>query len=172
MSEERAKIHIDITSQDTTAKLRCECIGVSDYHKAILYDIPDLKYFPMFSKVKFLGKEEWFYCVPENRMLISKDAKPLDFWLGKQNKESEDKSMLHNVTVTKAEEKVLEEYYVMRGIKKQHDGLGSEKKVVCREREVSQYPDLGTIAQFLNECGADFVSVKHNYRFEPDLPFC
>lgn len=89
-----------------------------------------------------------------------------------QSKESEDKSMLHNVTITKTEEKELEEYYVMRGIKKQYDGLGSEKKVVCCEREVSQYPDFGTIAQFLSDTGADFVSVEHNYRFEPDLPFC
>lgn len=87
------------------------------------------------------------------------------------DKESEDNKMLHKITVTKTEEKVLEEYYVMRGIKKQYDGLGNEKKVVCCEREVSKYPDFGTIAQFLNECGADFVSVEHNYRFEPDLPF-
>lgn len=80
--------------------------------------------------------------------------------------------MLHNVTVKHEENKVLERYWVMRWIKKQYDGLGNEKKVVCLEREVSQYPDLETTAQFPSESKADFVSVVQNYRFENELPFC
>lgn len=90
----------------------------------------------------------------------------------KKYRESEEKSMLHNVTVKHEENKVLEQYWVMRGIKQRHDGLGNEKKVVCLEREVSQYPDLETIAQFLSDSKADFVSVVQNYRFENELPFC
>lgn len=168
---DRAKIHIDITSQDTTAKFRCDGVGVSGYVIAVLYDIYDLKPFPMFSKVRFCGKEEWFHCNPEKGMLICKDAKPLDFWIGKQNKESEDNPILHKVTVTKTEEKVLEEYFVMRAVKNSNFAPNKTKQVF-KEKECNQQPTHEEIAKFLSDAGADFVSVEHNYRFEPDLPFC
>lgn len=86
-----------------------------------------------------------------------------------EEKESEDKPMLHKVTVTKTEEKVLEEYYVMRGIR---IIPCTNAKEVIKEEESNAQPTLQDIAQFLTNSGADFVSVEHNYRFEPDLPFC
>lgn len=90
---------------------------------------------------------------------------------GLRKLESEGKGMLYNVSVRKEEKKVLEMYYVMRGIKRQTDSLGNEKKVVCAERELSSCPDSDTIAQFLYESGADFMSLEQNYRFQDDLPF-
>ena len=86
-----------------------------------------------------------------------------------EEKESEGKSMLHKVTVTKTEEKVLEEYWVMRGIR---NNLREFSKTVISEQECEHEPMYEEIAQFLAKSGADFVSVEHNYRFEPDLPFC
>lgn len=84
--------------------------------------------------------------------------------------ESEDKSMLHNVTVTKTEEKALEEYYVMRAVKNSNFAPNKTKQVF-KEKECNHYPESSEIAQFLSDTGANFVSVEHNYRFEPDLPF-
>lgn len=165
MNNDRTKIHIDITNQDTTAKLRCEGIGVSDYVVAILYDIQDIKPFRLFSKVRFCGKEEWFYCDYVRKMLISRDTKPIDYWLN-INKESEDKPMQHNVTITKEENRVIEEYWCIRAIR-----ACDLKKTVIDEKELDHNPTLQEIAQFLSETKADFVSVEHNYRFA-DLQGC
>ena len=79
--------------------------------------------------------------------------------------ESEEKSMLHNVTVS--EDKVLEEYWCIRAIK---TNIHNEK-VVVGEMKCTNKPTLNEIAAFLKNSGADFVSVVQNYRFESDLPF-
>lgn len=84
----------------------------------------------------------------------------------KSEKESEGKSMLHNVTVR--EDKVLEEYWVIRAIKEDYNNV---KKVVG-EMECTNKPTLNEIAAFLKNSGGDFVSVVQNYRFENELPFC
>lgn len=81
----------------------------------------------------------------------------------------EDNLMLHNVTVTKTEEKVLEEYWCIRGVK---ENIVTDAKSVIGEMKCTKEPTLNEIAVFLENSGADFVSVEHNYRFEPDLPFC
>ena len=83
----------------------------------------------------------------------------------KSEKESEGKSMLHNVTVR--EDKVLEEYYVIRAIKVDCNNI---KKVVG-EMECTNKPTLNEIAAFLKNSGGDFVSVVQNYRFASELPF-
>lgn len=75
--------------------------------------------------------------------------------------------MTYNVQITKTENKTLEEYWLMRGVKNKH----GEKKVIL-EREFEHYPEKYEIAQFLVDSGADFVSVEHNFRIEPELPFC
>lgn len=80
--------------------------------------------------------------------------------------ESEEKSMLHNVTVS--EDKVLEEYWVIRAIKEDYNNV---KKVVG-EMKCTNKPTLNEIAAFLKNSGGDFVSVVQNYRFENELPFC
>lgn len=74
--------------------------------------------------------------------------------------------MLHNVTAKHEENKVLESYYVMRGIV----GYDLSKKVI-KEQELDHEPTPQEIAQFLFDAKADFVSVVQNYRFESELPF-
>lgn len=74
--------------------------------------------------------------------------------------------MLHNVTVS--EDKVLEEYYVIRAIKEDYNSI---KKVVG-EMKCMNKPTLSEIATFLKNSGGDFVSVVKNYRFENELTFC
>lgn len=81
--------------------------------------------------------------------------------------EREDNEMTYNVQIAKTEDKILEEYWVMRGVK----SIRGEKKVIL-ERESERYPKLSEIAQFLSDSGADFVSVEHNFRFGSGLPFC
>lgn len=85
-----------------------------------------------------------------------------------QSKESEDKSMLHNVTVTKTEEKVLEEYWTIKGIR----NLIPPTNDLHVAKEYKKEPTLEDIAQFLSDTNAKSATVEHNYRFEPDLPFC
>lgn len=168
MNEQRVIIYISATKQTTTAKWHLEGMYPSDLWVAVLDDITDLKPFPMFSKVSvtFMDRviEAEFYC--GNGTLIQKDCSKLDFWIGKQNKESEEKSMLHNVTVI--EDKVLEEYWCVRAIK---TDFNNAKKVVG-EMEYTSKPTLNEIAAFLKNSGGDFVSVVQNYRFENELPFC
>ena len=82
------------------------------------------------------------------------------------NKESEETTMKHKVTITTKEEKTVEEYWAMRGI----SDLQNIKKVIA-ERETAEKPTLEEIAQFLAESQADFVAVSHNYRFASELPF-
>lgn len=79
--------------------------------------------------------------------------------------------MLHNVTIKHEENKVLESYYVMRGIKENDMPFEPSKKVI-KERELDHKPTTNEIAQFLSDSKADFVSVVQNYRFENELPFC
>lgn len=86
------------------------------------------------------------------------------------NKESEGKTMTHNVEVTTTENKVIEEYWVMRAVKENVIVQGRTKQVF-KEQELTHEPTPQEIAQFLSESKADFVSVEHNYRFA-DLPFC
>lgn len=84
--------------------------------------------------------------------------------------ESEEKSMLHNVTVKHEENKVLEKYWLMRAEKKEgkYPIPYSES---FKEKELDHEPTLDEIAQFLSDSKADFVSVVQNYRFENELPF-
>lgn len=75
--------------------------------------------------------------------------------------------MNHNVTITKEENKVIEEYWVMKE-------KNNYTYITCRPpktQKLDHEPTLQEIAQFLSETQADFVSVEHNYRFA-DLPFC
>ncbi len=86
--------------------------------------------------------------------------------------ESEEKSMLHNVTVKHEENKVLEKYWLMRAIK-DGDVYGepTTPKRVISEKELDHEPTPDEVAQFLSDSKADFVSVVQNYRFENELPF-
>lgn len=91
----------------------------------------------------------------------------------KKYRESEGKSMLHNVTVKHEENKVLEKYWLMRAIE-DGDMYGEPQptpKRVISEKELNHEPTPQEIAQFLFDAKADFVSVVQNYRFENDLPF-
>lgn len=89
----------------------------------------------------------------------------------KKFQESEEKSMLHNVTVKHEENKVLEEFWVMKAEKKEgkYPIPYSES---FKEQELDHEPTPNEIAQFLDDSKADFVSVVQNYRFENELPFC
>lgn len=89
----------------------------------------------------------------------------------KKYQESEEKSMLHNVTVKTSERKKLEQYWVARALKNS-DMPFNYTKTVVGEREFDHYPLPNEIAQFLFDSKADFVSVVQNYRFENELPFC
>lgn len=92
----------------------------------------------------------------------------------KPENESEEKSMLHNVTVKREENKVLEKYWLLRAIK-DGDMYGYPQptpKRVISEKECTHEPTPNEIAQFLSDSKADFVSVVQNYRFENELPFC
>lgn len=99
-----------------------------------------------------------------------------------KNNESEEKSMLHNVTVKHEENKVLEWVWVMIAMRNsklaEYDpktritkDLGEESRVMDK-KELSHAPTLDEIAQFLSDSKADFVSVVQNYRFASELPFC
>lgn len=91
----------------------------------------------------------------------------------KSENESEEKSMLHNVTVKHEENKVLEKYWLMRTIKDgDMYGQPPTSKRVIAEKECTNEPTPNEIAQFLSDSKADFVSVVQNYRFENKLPFC
>ena len=109
MSEERVIIYISATKQTTTAKWHLEGMYPSDLWIAVLHDIADLKPFSGESKVSICfrdrTKEAMFYF--GNDKLIQVGQNKLDFWIGKERKESEEKSMLHNVTVKHEENKVL-----------------------------------------------------------------
>lgn len=92
----------------------------------------------------------------------------------KKYRESEGKTMLHNVTVKHEENKILEKYWLMRAIK-DGDMYGEPQptpKRVIAEKECTHEPTPDEIAQFLYESHADFVSVVQNCRFENELPFC
>lgn len=167
MKEERVIIYISATKQTTTAKWHLEGVYPSDLWIAVLHDISDLKPFSGESKVSIRfrdrTREAVFYF--GNGKLIQVGQNKLDFWFKKSEKESEEKSMLHNVTVR--EDKILEEYYVIRAIKEEFNGV---KKVVG-EMQCTNKPTLNEIAAFLKNSGGDFVSVVQNYRFESELPF-
>lgn len=90
----------------------------------------------------------------------------------KSEKESEEKSMLHNVTIKREENKALEKYWLMRAIKDgDMYGQPPTQKRVISEKELDREPTPQEIAQFLYESKADFVSVVQNYRFANELPF-
>lgn len=90
--------------------------------------------------------------------------------IAKPEKESEEKSMLHNVTVKHEENKVLEKYWLLRAEKKEgkYPIPYSES---FKEKELDHEPTPDEIAQFLSDSKANFVSVVQNYRFENELPF-
>lgn len=84
--------------------------------------------------------------------------------------ESEEKSMLHNVTVKHEENKVLEEFWIMKAEKKEGKYPIPYSEAV-KEKDLDHNPTPQEIAQFLSDNKADFVSVVQNYRFENELPF-
>lgn len=88
----------------------------------------------------------------------------------KKYRESEEKSMLHNVTVKHEENKVLEKYWVMRAFENKPIFTIDVRKPDWIE--LDHEPTPNEIAQFLSDSKADFVSVAQNYRFENELPFC
>ena len=71
--------------------------------------------------------------------------------------------MIHDVKVV--QQRTLEDYYLLRGIRR----TGNRKEVIG-EKESENKPTLDDIATFLNDSGADFVSLENNYRFS-ELPF-
>lgn len=77
--------------------------------------------------------------------------------------------MKHNVTIseTRLTKLTVEDYWTIRGVS---GCTGQPKKVVC-EKEYDHNPSIEEIAGFLNKSEADFASVEHNYRLEPELPF-
>lgn len=95
--------------------------------------------------------------------------------------ESEEKAMLHNVTVKHEENKVLEKYWEMIAKKecevaafnmKTGKSTPMKNQIEDIKREESDHePTPQEIAQFLSDSGADFVSVVQNYRFVSELPF-
>lgn len=99
----------------------------------------------------------------------------------KKNQESEEKSMLHNVTVKHGESKILEQIWEMQAFKRNGKYtlmtiIGSETcydvaNLKIKEKELDHEPTPDEIAQFLFDAKADFVSVVQNYRFENELPF-
>lgn len=93
------------------------------------------------------------------------------FGLNAKINESEEKSMLHNVTVKHEENKVLKEFWVMKTERTTETVPGGVRKE-WKEQELDHEPTPNEIAQFLYESKADFVSVVQNYRFENELPFC
>ena len=99
MNEQRVIIYISATKQNTTAKWHLEGMYPSDLWVAVLHDIADLKPFLGESKVRIRfrdrTREAVFYFW--NEKLIQVGQNKLDFWIGKEIKESEGKSMLHNV---------------------------------------------------------------------------
>lgn len=173
MSEERVIIYISATKQTTTAKWHLEGMYPSDLWVAVLHDIADLKPFLGESKVRIRfrdrTREAVFYFW--NEKLIQAGQNKLDFWIGKECNESEEKSMLHNVTIKHEENKALEQYWVMRAEKKEgkYPIPYSES---FKEQELDHEPTPDEIAQFLYDSKADFVSVMQNYRFANELPFC
>lgn len=167
MKVENVAIWVKSTNQTATAKWHLEGIGLSDSWVAVIDEISELKPFPMFSKVSVTFKdrvrEAEFYC--GNGTLIQKDSSKLDFWLGKENKESEEKSMLHNVTVKIEENKVLEAYWTIRG--------GIKGNSLLRPyHELDHEPTPEEIAQFIHSNKVDYAFIEENYRFENELPFC
>lgn len=170
----KIKIHIEATGQDAFCKISIWPVMLSNGSSSItIHDAcPKIKPFESFSEVYYLGEIREFYFEKERNMLISKDlisredCKKLCAKINSQL-ESEEKPMLHNVTVKHEENKVLEQYWVMRGIKQTQN----EKKVIS-EKEIDHVPRHSEIAQLLSDSKADFVSVVQNYRFENELPFC
>lgn len=77
--------------------------------------------------------------------------------------------MTHEVEITTTENRVIEEYWVMKSVKDGKYPIPISE--VIKKKELTHNPTLQEIAQFLSESKADFVSVGHNYRFA-DLPFC
>lgn len=183
---DRVKIHIKSTNQYTTATWKLEGCGNADIWVCVLEDISDFQWltFWKFSSVRIEFndgriKERMFYYDPLRVRLTQVDSDELSFWT---SKESEEKSMLHNVTVKHEESKVLkEEGATMLAIKKEWEGSllyttnGVKKEETNRiidTRELDHKPKPDEIAQFLSDSKADFVSVAQNYRFENELPFC
>lgn len=181
---ERVKIHIYSTNQDTTAIWKLEGCVNADIWVCSLSDISDFEKFSIwnFSKVRIefsdgrIRERMFYYDCIRNR-LTQVDTDNLDFWI----KESEDKTMTHEVEITTTENKVIEEYWVIRGMRSAdiaeynintHVSKSFKNKdLINEEKELNHKPTLQEIAQFLSESKADFVSVEHNYRFA-DLPFC
>lgn len=171
---ERVKIHIKSTNQYTTATWKLEGCGNADIWVCVLEDISDFQWltFWKFSSVRIEFndgriKERMFYYDSLRERLTQVDSDELSFWT---SKESEKKSMLHNVAVKTSERKKLEQYWVARALKNS-DMPFNYTKTVIGEREFDHYPVPNEIAQFLSDSKADFVSVVQNYRFENELPF-
>lgn len=84
-----------------------------------------------------------------------------------QLRESEGKTMTHNVEITTTENKVIEEYWVIKAYR----NLCPPTKELTVSRESKTKPTYQEIAQFLSDTNTKSAWVEHNYRFA-DLPFC
>lgn len=85
-------------------------------------------------------------------------------------KEKEGKPMKFNEEVKKSERKVIEEYWVIRAEKDGSHPVPLTEGV--KETQCDHEPTLQEIAQFLEDTKMDCATVRHKYRFDPDLPFC
>lgn len=82
----------------------------------------------------------------------------------KKYQESEEKSMLHNVTVKVEENKVLETYWTIRGVNK-------SDSLLRPYRELDHEPTPEEIAQFIHRNKVDYAFIEEDYRFENELSF-
>lgn len=76
----RVPVYICATEQSTTAVWMLEGIGAcNNVWVAVLSEIPDLKPFPLFSKVRVKGRE--IECYYAGDRLIQRNSNTLEFWL-------------------------------------------------------------------------------------------
>lgn len=89
--ESEIPIFIECTGQETTANIKfihikeLEKMEIHGMYVAVLYNIDQkLRPFPIYSKVRMLGKESMFYMGRDNELgqdvLIQADYKSADFW--------------------------------------------------------------------------------------------
>ena len=172
---EMVKIYIKATNQYTTAAWKLEGYGNDDIRVCVLENIADFQWMTFWNfssvKIEFADgriKERMFYYDPLRERLTQVDGDELSFWI---SKESEEKSMKHNVIVKKSEEKVIQEYWLIKVVKDKNIDL-SKTIQISKEKVCDHQPTPEEIAQFLFDTGSDFAIVEQRYRFESELPFC
>lgn len=79
--------------------------------------------------------------------------------------------MKYNVIVKKSEEKVIQEYWLIKVVTDKNIDF-SKTIQISKEKACDHQPTPEEIAQFLFDTGSDFAIVEQRYRFESELPFC